>query len=255
VGCLSLHDAISCTLLYPSGLKPESCVLTCTLSLSDSPNGLAFLCVTVHYIDTQWASHELVLDFLPLQDAHTGENLCGALVDACDRAGVLPKVLGVTSDNAANMSKLMVGFEAACCDCNVTFNKSGQHVKCVLHVLNLSVQALLRELKAEAPNDDGTDPDSDAAVQGSQLSCIVKLRGTITKIRNSPQRRHTFRNICEACHMSKKELLLDVRTRWGSTHAMLERAYELREPLNMARLKFGLPGLSDDEWGLVKVSV
>ena len=229
--------------------------ISLTLDCWTSPNGLAFLGVTGHYIDAQWTPRELVLDFLPLHGAHTGENLRKALVGVCDRAGILPKLLCVTSDNASNMDKLFVEFEDACKDRGIVFNKKEQHVRCILHVLNLSVQTLLRELKAEALSD-GADLDSDAAAQYGQLSCIAKLRSVIIKIRNSPQRRHEFRGQCEGCHVSKKELLLDVRTRWGSTHAMLERAYELRQPLSkMALLNPDLPELSDEEWNIVEVTI
>jgi hypothetical protein len=107
-------------------LRSVGSKISLTLDCWTSPNGLAFLGVTAHYIDAQWTPHELVLDFLPLHDPPPSENLCEALVDVCDRAGILPKVLGVTSDNAANMNKLLVGFEGVCKGRNVTFNKSEQ---------------------------------------------------------------------------------------------------------------------------------
>ena len=167
----------------------------------------------------------------------------------------------MTTDNASNLAKLLVGFEPVCSARNVAFDAREHHLRCVLHVLNLSVQPLLRELKAEAPDDDGADPDSstgscsNAAARGSQLSCLGRLRSAIIKIRNSPQRRQEFHRQCEACGMPRKELLLDTRTRWGSTYTMLDRACELREPLSkMARLRPDLPELGDDEWDLVKVS-
>jgi hypothetical protein len=64
----------------------------------------------------------------------------------------------------------------------------------MLHVLNLAVQALLKELKAEAV-DNGSDPSSSdktaaAAAQANQISCVAKLRHSIAMIHNSPKRRH-----------------------------------------------------------------
>jgi len=242
--------------------------ISLTLDCWTSPNGLAFLCVTAHYIDAQCIPHEPVLGFLPLHGSHTGENLCEALIDVCDQFGILPKILGVTTDNAANINKLLACLEDACQDRGIAFSKKEQHVRCLLHVLNLSVQALLYELRAEVPNYGGpdgpaddaaaaTDPDGGAAAvaQASQLSCIAKLRSTIVKIRSSPRRSHEFHIMCDACRVPRKELLLDVRTRWGSTYAMLERACELRAPLSsMARLSSDFHELDDDEWGLVEVS-
>jgi hypothetical protein len=231
--------------------------ISITLDCWTSPNSRAFLGVTAHYIDAQWTSHSLVLDFLPLYGAHSGGNLCEALVGVFDRVGILPKLLGVTSDNAANVNKLLVDFERACSNRGILFDKSQQHVRCILHVLNLSVQTLLRELKAEAVDDDaGPDSDEAAAAQGNQLSCIANLRHVVTTIRNSPQRRHGFHRQCDVFNVPRKELIRDVCTRWGSTYDMLQRACEFRQPLSVvARLSPDLPELGDDEWDLVKVSI
>jgi hypothetical protein len=53
----------------------------------------------------------------------------------------------------------------------------------------------------------------------------------------------------------KKEAILDSRTRWNSTYAMIERACELREPLTrMMEMVQELPELSGEEWMLLKVA-
>ena len=45
-----------------------------------------------------------------------------------------------------------------------------------------------------------------------------------------------------------------MRTRWNSTHAMIERACELRKPLSdLAKLRGDLPDLSEEEWKLLDV--
>jgi len=129
----------------------------------------------------------------------------------------------------------------------------------MLHVLNLAVQTLLKELKAEAVDDGPGPSDGDetaAAAQANQMSCIAKLRQLVTMIRNSPKRRHELYNQCKASKVPKKALIRDVCTRWGPTYDMFRRACELRQPLStMARLSRDLPELDDDEWGLVKVSI
>jgi hypothetical protein len=55
------------------------------------------------------------------------------------------------------------------------------------------------------------------------------LRKLIVKIRASPQKREKFSKQCDILNLSKKELIIDVKTRWNSTYNMLERAFEYQE--------------------------
>jgi len=80
---------------------------------------------------------------------------------------------------------------------------------------------------------------------------ISKLRALIIKIRASPQRREKYHRQREAEKLQKRELLIDVRTRWNSTHDMLLRAIEMRKALqNVALGDTDLPllVLSTTEW-------
>jgi hypothetical protein len=238
-------------------LRKVDSKISIALDCWTSPNGRAFLGVTAHYIDAQWTSHSLVLDFLPLCGSHSCDNLCDALMDVLDRAKILPKLLGVTSDNGVNMNKLMVEFEYECRDRGISFDKSQQHVRCAMHAVNLSAQTFLRELKAE-PVDNNADPDSDeaAAAQADQLSCIAKVRHVVTAICNSPQLRDAFHGRCEAYGMPEKEMIRDVRTQVRSTYEMLQRACEFQQPLSdITKLSDDLPEISSDDWDVAKVSI
>jgi hypothetical protein len=60
---------------------------------------------------------------------------------------------------------------------------------------------------------------------------------------------------CEALEIPAKQLIDDVKTRWNSTFLMLERALELREPLdNFAACDRDLREyqLTDEEWSLLE---
>src|SRR3954453_18741650 len=65
-------------------LRRAGSKISVTLDCWTSPNNEAFLGITGHYIDNEWALQSLVLDFVPLNGEHTGENLCGAFVGACE---------------------------------------------------------------------------------------------------------------------------------------------------------------------------
>jgi hypothetical protein len=45
-----------------------------------SSNNIAFMGVTGHWIDKDWNLHATTLDFFPLPESHTGENLHQAFV-------------------------------------------------------------------------------------------------------------------------------------------------------------------------------
>jgi hypothetical protein len=242
--------------------------ISVTLDCWTSPNTNAFLEITAHYIDDDWTLRSLVLDCVPLLGEHTGEDLYGAFTARCDQFGLLPNLLAVTTDNAANLGKFLTLLETVCRGKGTAFNKQEQHVRCLAHVINLAVQALLRELGAEASDDDRSlDDDAatpaadgdrslggNAVAQAPKFSCIAKLHRLVVKVRSTPQRRNEFKRQCKFSGTAEKEPIRDVRTRWNSTHAMIKRACELREPLSRL-VKAGpeLSAPSGEEWELLKV--
>jgi hypothetical protein len=124
------------------------------------------------------------------------------------------------------------------------------------HIANLAVQALLHELKVhELRINISLDDDEAATMQHEELSCVTNLRHLVDQIHSSPQRLEHFRSLCRGPgDAPTKELILDTPTRWNSTHAMIERACELRDPLTwMAGSNRDLVELSDDEWTLLTV--
>jgi hypothetical protein len=195
-------------------LRAAGSKISVTLDCWTSPNVKAFLGITGHYIDNNWTSHSLILAFAPLLGRHSGEDLCEAFTTACDRLEILPKLLGVTTDNASNNDNFLFRFEGVCKSRDIVFDKKEQHMRCIAHVTNLAVQALLRKLRAEVSEAD-LDNDNDSATRSEQFSCIAKLHYLVVKIRSSPQRRNEFKSHCDACRAPQKELVLDVRTRWA----------------------------------------
>jgi hypothetical protein len=199
--------------------------ISVTLDCWTSPNNKAFLGVTGHYIDDDWTLKSLLLDFVPLPGEHTGENLCGAFVDVCERRGILGKLQGVTTDNAANIDKLLTCLEVAGSKRGVVFAKDQQRVRCVAHVVNLAAQAFLCELRAEDSRADSNGGGGGSvAMQTEGELCIDKLRHVVRWIRSSPQRSRNFMALCKDCQVSEKGVILDSCTRWNSTYEMIKRA-------------------------------
>jgi len=88
---------------------------------------------------------------------------------------------------------------------NIDFSTNNQQFRCFAHVVNLAVQAALKELKSE----------------------IDKIRNLIIKSRSSSQRRKKFSEISELNGINLLPIL-DVPTRWNSTYEMIKRALDLQ---------------------------
>lgn len=136
--------------------------------------------------------------FSTLFGQRSGEELCETFVDACDRLGLLSKILGITTDNASNFDHFLVRFEGVCCSRGIAFDKKEQHVRCMAHVTDLDVQALLHKPSAEGSDAD-LCLDDDSPTPSEWLSCIAKLHCIVVKIHSSPQRRNEVKTQCEAC--------------------------------------------------------
>jgi len=212
-----------------------------------------FLGVTVHWIDCEWRLQNMMLDLTLLSGPHSGENMCAVFESVCTDFGVLEKLLAITTDNASSNDVFLAQLESDCLPRGMTFSKNENHVRCVAHVINIAAQALLKELQSEALDSEDdllAVPDSDADLS----HCIPRLRRLVVKIRSSPQRREKFAHQCQSSGVPAKELVADVKTRWNSTFAMVERALEMREPLDNtvdADRELRKHQLTEDEWTLL----
>lgn len=63
--------------------------------------------------------------------------------------GIQRKILAIVTDNASNNSSFLSHFENECVRNGMHFDKLEHHVRCADHILNLAVQAFLKELKAD----------------------------------------------------------------------------------------------------------
>jgi hypothetical protein len=160
-------------------LRHADCKISLTSDCWTSPNTKAFMAITVHFIDDDWVLRSLVSDFIHLGGSHSGEDLCAAFAASCDRFGVLDKILAITTDNASNIGRSLVLLERACHQNGIVFEEKEQHVRCMAHVINLAVQALLCKLDAEVADRkfDGAaveeTPDDDAVEEASDDGCSL----------------------------------------------------------------------------------
>ncbi|GBB89254.1 hypothetical protein RclHR1_15940003 [Rhizophagus clarus] len=170
--------------------------------------------ITVYWITKDWKLCDSLLDFIKLSSLHSGENICNAFVKSCDDFRILEKIFVITSDNTTNNDTFMKYLENTCQDKNISFNT---------------------QIKA-----------SEAETEDIILEISINTGEVIPKKR--------FIRHVEAAGLKELQPILDVKTRWNSTHNMLKRALKMREVLDtIARSDKELQNfeLSEDEWNRI----
>ena len=178
------------------------CKVSFTTDCWTSPNTIAFMGVTAHYIDEDWNLKMYTLDFKHLPGTHSGSVLRSTFESILRDFCLENKTLGITLDNASNNDSFIEELSFG----SGTSFKSFHHIRCFAHVLNLGVQAALDILKDE----------------------FASLRRVIRKVRSSPQ---SFLKFKELQNDMPLKPILDVPTRWNSTADMLDRALKLKDSL------------------------
>ncbi|CAB5195836.1 unnamed protein product [Rhizophagus irregularis] len=97
----------------------------------------------------------------------------------------------ITTNNASNNDTMFSYLELWAKDNDIDFSENNQQCRCFAHVVNLAVQAALKELKPE----------------------IDKIRNLIVKSRSSSQRRKKFSEISKLNGVDDLLPILDVPTR------------------------------------------
>ncbi|KAF8071964.1 hypothetical protein FPV67DRAFT_1560685 [Lyophyllum atratum] len=173
--------------------------------------------------------------------------------------GIQNKIMAIMMDNASNNDTMMDAIEARCLDVGIDFSATQARMRCMPHTIHLACIKLLEGIglitketgkrasssrenyqdninasldreddKDAAPEDDDDPQDAVSADPSEKIQTAVqKLRKIVRSVRSSPQRRQSW--LKEVARMNPGKpglmLILDVKTRWSSTHQMLRMAH------------------------------
>lgn len=119
-----------------------------TLDAWTSKNVLPFLAIRAHWINSDWEYETVLLDFCYIEGKHDGDNFSKIFLDCLKRFEIpLTKVLGVTVDNVSSNDTFMACLEKHGIKADICISSSENRVRCMPHILNLSVQDILNSLK------------------------------------------------------------------------------------------------------------
>ncbi|KAG6822464.1 hypothetical protein H0H92_013793, partial [Tricholoma furcatifolium] len=151
---------------------------------------------------------ELLIDFQELIGEHSGENMAAAVWSTLTKFNL--------------EAKLLEGIGA------VEKPKPGKYKRSAVRNYQDDITAPLdRKFDSEAAPE---EEENDSTVEGI-LPAVSKLRTIIRAVRVSPQRREAWYQEVERTKKNAQNstavlmLILDVKTRWSSTHQMLRECF------------------------------
>ncbi|THH15387.1 hypothetical protein EUX98_g9474 [Antrodiella citrinella] len=220
-----------------------------TTDLWSDPNRDSYMGVTAHYMVRDAKTHrityrDVLLAFRYVGGSHTGENLEKEFFKIIEEYGIEKKIGQVTMDNASNNNTLMEALERELLKRGIPFHRDGNRVRCFPHIINITVQAILEELKRRPTAPYGSSlplEDVFTYVESLQKDPISLVRKVVATCRASGQRRRdlqeTIKNGNKTGHwatsmidvgreytsMPEVQLLRDCETRWSSTFLMIDR--------------------------------
>ncbi|XP_021767679.1 zinc finger BED domain-containing protein RICESLEEPER 2-like [Chenopodium quinoa] len=145
------------------------------------------MCLTGHFIDTEWKLHKMILNFCPIYN-HKGKAIAKGVEECLTSWGVDEKLFTITVDNASSN-------DVACSELRkmmqskLSFIGNGDymHMRCVAHIINLIVWDGLKKNKKS----------------------INKVRYVVRFVKSSPPRLKLFKDIAARYAPNHSSLSLD----------------------------------------------
>ncbi|KAI7742012.1 hypothetical protein M8C21_024079 [Ambrosia artemisiifolia] len=205
-------------------------MISLTSDCWSSNQTVRYMCLTAHFIDSDWKMQKRVIGFVELAPPYSGEVISDGILECLSKWGIQDKIGTINLNNASDDERAIAilknSFEGKR---KLHFEGMFFHVRCCARILNLVAQDGLRTIDC----------------------CLVKIREGVKYLRKQSDRLLKFGEMARILGIeTSQSLFIDVQTRWKTTHRMLESAihyklafkgYALRDP----NFEWSL---TDDEW-------
>jgi hypothetical protein len=218
-----------------------------------SPGNHSVLGVTAHWIE-KYELKSMILAAKLINGPHSGVNLAAHLHEVLQTFGISKKIFCIMADNTSNNTTMAAELNSL-----IGFNHQSCMLGCMPHVINLAAKAGISAFSGPAPKVNaprtlsGILSDPPAHFDISNL--ISRISKLATYLKQSTQKAAAFTELSSALTGKPLKMISDVPTQWNSTFAMLERAYKLRETIQIFCERNSLSdkySLSEAEWKKVK---
>lgn len=196
----------------------------------------SLLGLTVHFLDDEGKLRTFLLGLPRIEGQHSGENLAGRVSEIIHEYNLDGRVGYFVTDNAESND--------TCLDelaCELGFNKQHRRLRCCGHIINLVARSILFGTDADVFEEDcqANKELQDEMKLWRAKGPIGKLHNIVHWVQRSGQRikkLHKLQSIENTAlgleDTTTYDVITDNATRWNSSEAMMERGYQLRNPLD-----------------------
>ena len=172
-----------------------------------------FLCITAHYIDSTWKLNKRIVSFKIINTPHNGKNIAALIDDEITNLGIRDKIFTITSNNDSNnnaaVHRLKQYWQVK------EHHTKLFHVYCCAHKLNLIINDGLKHVE----------------------STLQKIRDIAYNINSSQSKYELFLNCCKMSNMKRKNINLDISTRWNSTYKLLQNITNYKKVVQLYEMQ------------------
>ncbi len=118
-----------------------------------SSNNLAFMKIIDYFIDHEWRLRKILLAFKHLLDSHIDKSMSRKVMNILKNYEFERRLLNLTNDNASNNDKMRRFVRKILLKNDIEWNHEKNHVSCLTHVIQLTMNELLKSLKIFVIND------------------------------------------------------------------------------------------------------
>ncbi|KAF5721631.1 ribonuclease H [Fusarium mundagurra] len=140
---------------YSSEIKDSLTTASSPIHISTdlwtSPHRHSLLAVCAQWVDKDYKLRKALLSLPECAESHSGEAQAQAVIDTLEKYGIQSKLGWHTGDNATSNDTCLESIQHKLMSRHkIKFNAKGRRIRCIAHIINLSLQAFLLASSKEA---------------------------------------------------------------------------------------------------------
>ena len=168
-----------------------------------SPNHLSMLAVVGHFVDENLKQQTILLALKEIQELHSGENMTPIVLEALETYEYRDKLSYLVADNHQANDTMLRAIAASLRENGIEYDSAEHRLRCIDHIINLSVQAYLFGKHPELEHKDIIESERTKMLDEElqkfrKLETQERLHNVNTFIMTNPQRVQRFKELSKS---------------------------------------------------------